>query len=108
MQVEGIISLLDKTNAKLIVLLCHQNADPDAICAAFAFSKFLQRLKPELTIEIAAAQGPSRLSKFLLNSLPLTLTAQPRIDKADIIALLDTNTIQQLACLLYTSDAADE
>jgi len=77
--------------------LCHQNADPDAICAAFAFAKFLQRLKPELTVEIAAAQGPSRLSKSLLNSLPLTLTTQPHIDKADIIALLDTNTIQQLA-----------
>jgi len=97
MQIEGIISLLDKTNAKLIVLLCHQNADPDAICAAFAFSKFLQRLKPELKVEIAAAQGPSRLSKFLLTSLPLTLTTQPRIDEADVIALLDTNTIQQLA-----------
>jgi len=97
MQIQGITSLLDKTNAKLTVLLCHQNADPDAICAAFAFSKFLQRLRPELKIEIAAAQGPSRLSKFLLNSLPLTLTAQPHIEGADVIVLLDTNTIQQLA-----------
>jgi len=97
MQIQGIVSLLDKTNAKCIVLLCHQNADPDAICAAFAFSKFLQSIRPELKIEIAAAQGPSRLSKFLLNSLPLTLTTQPHIEQADIIALLDTNTIQQLA-----------
>jgi len=97
MQVQGLTSLLDKTNAKLVVLLCHQNADPDAICAAFAFSKFLQRVKPELKVEIAAAQGPSRLSKFLLNSLPLTLVAQPHIEEADVIALLDTNTIQQLA-----------
>jgi nanoRNase/pAp phosphatase (c-di-AMP/oligoRNAs hydrolase) len=97
MQVEGIASLLDKTNAKLVVLLCHQNADPDAICAAFAFSKFLHRLKPELKVEIAAALGPSRLSKFLLNSLPVTLTNQPHIEEADVIALLDTNTVQQLA-----------
>jgi len=97
MQVQEITSLLDKTNAKQIVLLCHQNADPDAICAAFGFSKFLQRLKPELKIEIAAAQGASRLSKSILNSLPLTLTPQPRIEEADIVALLDTNTIQQLA-----------
>lgn len=97
MQIQGIISLLDKTNAKLIVLLCHQNADPDAICAAFAFSKFLERLKPELKVEITAAQGPSRLSKFLLNSLPLTLTTHPHIEEADIITLLDTNTVQQLA-----------
>jgi len=97
MQIQEITALLDKTNAKQIVLLCHQNADPDAICAAFAFSKFLQRLKPELKIEIAAAQGASRLSKFLLKSLPLTLETKPHIEEANIIALLDTNTIQQLA-----------
>jgi len=87
---------IDKLDAKLIVLLCHHNADPDAICAAFAFSRLLERLRPELEIEIAAAQGPSRLSKSMLKSLPADLTPQPRIEKADIIVLLDTNTIQQL------------
>jgi nanoRNase/pAp phosphatase (c-di-AMP/oligoRNAs hydrolase) len=49
-----------------------------------------------LNIEIAAAQGPSRLSKYLLKVLPMNLTAQPRIEEADLIVLLDTNTIQQL------------
>jgi len=96
MQIHNIVALIDKLNAKLVVLLCHHNADPDAICAAFAFSQLLERLKPELEIEIAAAQGPSRLSKFMLKSLPVKLTAQPRIEKADLIVLLDTNTIQQL------------
>ena len=95
MQVQEITSLLDKTNAKLIVLLCHQNADPDAICSAFAFSKFLQGLRPKLKVEIAAAHGISRLSKFILKSLPLTLTTQSHIEEAEIIALLDTNTIQR-------------
>lgn len=107
MQTQEMTSLLDKTNAKLIVLLCHQNADPDAICAAFAFSMFLKRLKPDLKVEIAAAQGPSRLSKFLLNHLPLTLTAQPHINEADIITLLDTNTVQQLAELGESVKAAN-
>jgi len=96
MDVHEIVALIDKLNAKLVVLLCHHNADPDAICAAFTFSRLLERLKPELEIEIAAAQGPSRLSKFMLKSLPVKLTAQPRIEKADLIVLLDTNTIQQL------------
>jgi len=77
-------------------LLCHHNADPDAICAAFAFSKLLERLRPGMSVEAAAAQGPSRLSKFLLNSLPAKLTPEPRIDEADFIVLLDTNTVQQL------------
>ena len=96
MQIHKIIELIDTQKAQLAVLLCHLNADPDAVCAAFAFSQLLKRLKPMLNIEIAAAQGPSRLSKHLLNSLPAELTMQPHIEQADIIVLLDTNTIQQL------------
>jgi len=95
-QIGKITSLIDKLNAKLVVLLCHHNADPDAICAAFGFSQLLKRLRPKLSVEIAAAQGISRLSKFLLKSLPIELTAQPSIEKADFIVLLDTNTVQQL------------
>jgi phosphoesterase RecJ-like protein len=95
-QIGKITSLIDKLDAKLVVLLCHHNADPDAICAAFAFSQLLRRLRPKLSVEIAAAQGISRLSKFSLKSLPIELTAQPRIEKADLIVLLDTNTVQQL------------
>ncbi len=96
MQIHEIVALIEKLDAKLVVLLCHHNADPDAICAAFAFSQLLERLRPELEIEIAAAQGASRLAKSVLKSLPVKLTAQPRIEKADLIILLDTNTIQQL------------
>jgi nanoRNase/pAp phosphatase (c-di-AMP/oligoRNAs hydrolase) len=96
MQIQKVVSLIDELKAKLVVLLCHHNADPDAVCAAFALSKLLERLKPELNIEIAAAQGPSRLSKFLLNSLPAKLITQPHIEEADILVMLDTNTIQQL------------
>lgn len=96
MQIHKILALIDKLDAKLAVILCHHNADPDAIGAAFAFSRLLKRLRPELETEIAAAAGPSRLAKSILKSLPLELTAQPRIEEADLIVLLDTNTIQQL------------
>jgi len=90
------MALIDERDAKLIVLLCHHNADPDAVCAAYALSQLLKRLRPRLKIERAAAGGPSRLSKFLLKELPAELTIQPRIEEADLLILLDTNTIQQL------------
>jgi len=95
-QIHEIIRLLDERNAKLVLLLCHINADPDAVCAAFAFSRLIQRLRPSLKVEIAAAQGLSRLSKFMLRSIPAELTAEPQIESAEVIVLLDTNTIQQL------------
>ena len=96
MQIHEITRLLEERNARRAVLLCHINADPDAVCAAFAFSRLIQRLRPSLKVEVAAAQGPSRLSKFLLNSIPAELTAEPQIESAEAIVLLDTNTIQQL------------
>ncbi|MEM2102490.1 MAG: DHH family phosphoesterase [Candidatus Bathyarchaeia archaeon] len=96
MQIKEITELIEKKNAKLATLLCHHNADPDAVCAAFALSKLLQKTHPQLETEIAAAQGPSHLSKHLLNHLPAKLTNSPRIENADILILLDTNTIQQL------------
>jgi phosphoesterase RecJ-like protein len=96
MQINDIITLIDKQNAKLAILLCHHNADPDALCSAFAMSQLLQRIRPQVKTEIAAAQGPSHLSKFLLSAIPIKLTASPHIEQADTIILLDTNTIQQL------------
>jgi len=96
MQIHKITELVDNRKAKLAVLLCHINADPDAVCAAFAMAQLLRHMRPNLNVEIAAAQGPSRLSKHLLSSLPANLTLNPHIEEADIILLLDTNTIQQL------------
>ena len=96
MQIQEIVVLIDKLEAKLAVLLCHHNADPDAIGAAYAFKGLLGRLRPRLKTEIAAAAGPSKLSKRMISVLPIELVDQPRIEAADLIFLLDTNTLQQL------------
>ncbi len=90
------MELIKTREAKRVILLGHVNADPDAVCAAYAMASLLRKLQPSLEIEISAPQGPSRLSKALLNSLPLKFTMQPKIENADVIVLLDTNTVQQL------------
>ncbi len=91
-----IANLLDARDATFIVLLCHHNADPDAICSAYAFAGLVKKLRPKTEIEIGAAQGISRLSKHLLEYIPVEVKPEPAIDKADVIVLLDTNTVQQL------------
>jgi nanoRNase/pAp phosphatase (c-di-AMP/oligoRNAs hydrolase) len=91
-----VTKILEEVNANFVLLLCHHNADPDAICSAYAFASLLKRLKPKLEVEIGAAQGISRLSKHLLKSLPIAINMQPNMEKAEAIVLLDTNTIQQL------------
>ncbi len=94
-----IVKIIDTLNAKQIALLCHHNADPDAICSAFAFQNLLKEQRPELVAEIGAAHGVSRLSKHLLQHLSINVEIQPNIEKAEVIVLLDTNTIQQLDSL---------
>jgi nanoRNase/pAp phosphatase (c-di-AMP/oligoRNAs hydrolase) len=96
MQINKIVALLEKLDAKLVVLLCHHNADPDALGSAYAFSGLLKRYRPELETEISTASGPSKLGKAVLDCLPMKLAYLPRIEQADLIVLLDTNTIQQL------------
>ncbi len=96
MQIQKITSLLDELDAKLVVLLCHHNADPDAIGAAFAFQNLLKQLRPNIKTEIGAAAGPSKLSKAVIENITVELTKNPQIEKADLVVLLDTNTLQQL------------
>lgn len=91
-----IIKILDETHASFVLLLCHHNSDPDAVCSAYAFQGLLSKVKPNLTVEIGAGQGISRLSKHILKHIPITVNTQPSVEKADVIVLLDTNTVQQL------------
>ena len=91
-----IIKILDETHASFVLLLCHHNSDPDAICSAYAFQGLLKKVKPNVTVEIGAGQGISRLSRHVMKHIPITVNTQPSVEKADAIVLLDTNTIQQL------------
>lgn len=83
-------------NAKIVLLLCHHNADPDAICSAFGLQSLLTKRRPTLRVEIGAAHGISRLSKHLLQFIPIHVNDQPDVANAQAIILLDTNTVQQL------------
>jgi phosphoesterase RecJ-like protein len=97
MSVQDLKSLISKVKPKYVILLCHQNADPDALCSAFAFSRLLKRLKPNVKVDIACPEGISKLSKALSDHLPIeVMTSEPRFGDADIIVMLDTNTVKQL------------
>jgi nanoRNase/pAp phosphatase (c-di-AMP/oligoRNAs hydrolase) len=95
-EVKKILALIETINAQLVVLLCHHNADPDAVCSAYSLSKLLQYLRPNLEVEIVASFGISRLTKSIIDNLPIRLAETANIEKAGLLILLDTNTIQQL------------
>jgi len=94
-----VATVLDEARARFVLLLCHHNADPDAVCSAYAFQSLLSRCRPNMTAEIGTGQGISRLSKHILKRIPITVNLQPDVEKADVVVLLDTNTTQQLGHL---------
>ncbi|MCW4053331.1 MAG: DHH family phosphoesterase [Candidatus Bathyarchaeota archaeon] len=94
-----VATVLDEAQAQFILLLCHHNADPDAVCSAYAFQNLLARCRPNVMAEIGAAQGLSRLSKHILKHIPITVNLRPEVEKANASVLLDTNTTQQLGHL---------
>lgn len=94
-----ITTVIDEARARFVLLLCHHNADPDAVCSAYAFQSLLSSCRPNMTVEIGTSQGISRLSKHILKRIPITVNMEPDVDKADVIVLLDTNTTQQLGRL---------
>jgi len=87
-------SLIRKADSASI--LCHQNADPDAVCAAYALYSLLRRINKKLRIEIAAP-SLGRIAKRVLRCFPeKRFVTEPRLEECDLIFAVDTNTIQQL------------
>jgi len=94
-----IVKILDETKAVSVLLLGHHNSDPDAVCSAFAFLGLLKKTRPNLIAEIGSGGGVSKLAKNLFHYIPISVNLQPNVEKAQVIILLDTNTIQQLDAL---------
>ncbi len=95
-ELQKLLAILSEVNAKSILLLCHHNADPDALCAAYALLKLLERVIPRVEVTIGASSGISKLSKHIQTKIPITIEDSPSLSQADAVILLDTGTLQQL------------
>lgn len=82
--------------AETVLILGHQNADPDAVCSAYAFTLLAKKINRKLKLQFASPDGVSKVSKQVLNVVPLEVTNDPEPSKVDAIITVDTNTLQQL------------
>lgn len=78
------------------VLLCHQNADPDAVCSAFALQQLLHQLAPGTRVTISCPEGTSAPTKQLLENLGIGIPDEEIPADADLAVLVDTNSLDQL------------
>lgn len=80
-----------------MLIIGHQNSDPDAICSAYAFSVLAHRINRKSHTTITSPEGVSKLSKQILSTaVPIVVDENPDISKFGLIVTVDTNTLQQL------------
>ena len=78
------------------VILCHQNADPDATCSAFVLQSLLHKLSPTTLTKIVCPEGVSSSTRQLLENLGISIPDVRFPEKVDLAILVDTNTLDQL------------
>jgi nanoRNase/pAp phosphatase (c-di-AMP/oligoRNAs hydrolase) len=83
-------------NSKNIAVACHQNADPDAVCSAFALLKLLKKINKKLKISLVASEGVSRISKQVLKFIPAFFVNDLDLKFVNLIFLVDTSAVKQL------------
>ncbi|MFW9958337.1 MAG: bifunctional oligoribonuclease/PAP phosphatase NrnA [Candidatus Odinarchaeota archaeon] len=87
-------SLLSESSYPLI--LGHQNADPDAVCAMLAFARMYRIINPKGT-PVLIADDLSRLSNQVMNTF---VSGESILEtegiESDLVILLDTNSVFQL------------
>lgn len=92
--------------SRRVLILGHQNADPDAVCSAFMLAKLFKRLNKRLHVTVVFPEGASKVSARVLGHLDLeaAVTADP--SEFDAIFTVDTNTLEQLGSLKESVQAS--
>jgi len=96
MSTKDLLTILEKQQASFVLLMCHRSADADSICSAYALQGLIKRFLPNTVVEIGCPAGINKPSKTLLDYLPITVNLKPNIESAEVIVLLDMNTVEQL------------
>ncbi len=86
-----------KTRPKKILILCHQNADPDALCSAYAIKNLIANLFPEIE-SLISADNLNKISSSILNDLQIHIAKDTKLEIFDAFIAVDTNNVEQLGC----------
>ncbi|MFX1449980.1 MAG: bifunctional oligoribonuclease/PAP phosphatase NrnA [Promethearchaeota archaeon] len=90
-----LITHIEEEELKKILLITHQNADPDALCGLHALRSILKRLITDLEILIFA-DGLSSLSEQIALELNIEILTEVQNFDPDLVILFDVNTLQNI------------
>ncbi len=82
--------------SRRVAILSHQNADPDALCSAYALSFLLKKLNKRIRVHLVAPEGVSRVTRQILGQVRMRLQEPKNFESYDAVFTVDTNTLSQL------------
>lgn len=86
-----------KNGFKKVLILCHQNADPDALCSAFAVKNLVSHLFPNVESFISS-DDLNKISDGISEDLKITIARDVNIEMFDAFIIVDANNVEQLGC----------
>ncbi|MEM2106870.1 MAG: DHH family phosphoesterase [Candidatus Bathyarchaeia archaeon] len=86
-------------NSRRVTILTHRNCDPDALCSAYVLSRLMKRVNPKLRTIIGTPEGLNKISIRIKKEFKVRTDMSPDMRKADMLFLVDTNSLQQLGPL---------
>ena len=93
--------LKDYLNGK-VSILCHHNADPDAIGAAYSMERLIHIFDPQSVTEILYPDSASLLADRMISHFGIDASSHPKIMGAGVILVVDTGSLIQLEVLQPT------
>jgi len=85
--------------SKRVLILGHQNADPDAVCSGYLLARLLRRANKRLKPVVVSPDGVSKVSARMLEHLRFRVAQDAQPTEFDVVFTVDTNTLQQLGSL---------
>ena len=82
-----------------VSILCHHNADPDAICSAYSIERLIHTLNPLTLTEVLYPDSASLLAERAISHFRIEASQNPKITNADVVLVVDTGSLIQLGVL---------
>ncbi|MCX6649240.1 MAG: DHH family phosphoesterase [Candidatus Bathyarchaeota archaeon] len=95
-----ISALRDHLRGK-VSIICHHNADPDAIGAAYAIQRLITVLDPKAVTEILYPDSASQLSEGIIQRFSIGASNRPKIIGGDTVVVVDAGSLIQLESLTH-------
>jgi nanoRNase/pAp phosphatase (c-di-AMP/oligoRNAs hydrolase) len=91
---DQIVKLLDETNSKNVLIVCHKNADPDAVGSAQSLRNLIMEYCPSISQVGIVAEDVNQISKRMMELYPEITVAGEITFKPDAFILVDVNSIE--------------